>query len=42
MFAARRALVPFYQWCAEVQVPEVIRLAKTVPAWLASYFHLEK
>ncbi len=33
MFAARRALVAFYQWCTEVQVPEVSRLAKTVSAW---------
>lgn len=31
--AARPALVAFYQWCAEVQVPEVTRLAKTVSAW---------
>ncbi len=33
MLAARRALVAFYQWCAEVEVPEVTRLAKTVSAW---------
>ncbi len=31
--AARRALGAFYQWCTEVQVPEVSRLAKTVSAW---------
>ncbi|MBW3615136.1 MAG: transposase, partial [Actinobacteria bacterium] len=33
VLAARRALVAFYEWCAEVQVPEVTRLAKTVSAW---------
>ncbi len=29
----RRQPFGFHQWCAEVQVPEVTRLAKTVSAW---------
>jgi transposase len=32
---ARRALVPFYRWCAEVDVAEANRLAKTIFAWEA-------
>jgi transposase len=32
---ARRALVTFYRWCAEVDVAEVTRLAKTISAWEA-------
>jgi transposase len=30
---ARRRLVAFYQWCAEADVPELVRLAKTISAW---------
>jgi transposase len=30
---ARRRLVAFYQWCAEAEVPELTRLAKTISAW---------
>jgi transposase len=30
---ARRCLVVFYQWCAEADVPELVRLAKTISAW---------
>jgi transposase len=32
---ARLALVAFYRWCAEVEVPEASRLAKTSSAWEA-------
>ncbi len=32
---ARKALVAFYRWCAEVEIPEVNRLAKTISAWEA-------
>ncbi len=30
---ARRRLTLFYQWCAEAEVPELTRLAKTISAW---------
>lgn len=30
---ARRRLVVFYQWCAEADVAELTRLAKTISAW---------
>jgi transposase len=30
---ARRRLVAFYLWCAEAEVPEVTRLARTMAAW---------
>jgi transposase len=30
---ARRRLVAFYQWCADAEVPELVRLAKTISAW---------
>lgn len=30
---ARRRLTVFYQWCAEAEVPELVRLATTVSAW---------
>lgn len=39
---ARRRLVVFYQWCAEAEIPELTRLAKTVAAWEAeilAYHH---
>ena len=32
---ARRRLTAFYQWCAEAEVAEVTRLAKTIAAWQA-------
>lgn len=32
---ARRRLTAFYQWCAEAEVPELARLAKTISAWQA-------
>jgi transposase len=32
---ARRRLTVFYQWCAEAEVPELVRLATTVSAWQA-------
>ncbi len=32
---ARLALAAFYRWCAEVEVPEASRLAKTISAWEA-------
>jgi transposase len=31
--AARRALVRFYEHVAEAEVPELVRLAKTISAW---------
>jgi transposase len=30
---ARRRLIAFYQWCAEADVAELTRLAKTISAW---------
>lgn len=30
---ARRRLVAFYQWCAQAEVPELVRLARTISAW---------
>jgi transposase len=33
--AARRRLVAFYGWCAEVDVPELTRLATTIGVWEA-------
>lgn len=30
---ARRRLTVFYQWCADADVPELVRLAHTVDAW---------
>lgn len=30
---ARRRLVAFYQWCADADVPELTRLARTINAW---------
>lgn len=39
---ARRRLTTFYQWCAEAEVPELTRLAKTVAAWqdeVLAYHH---
>jgi transposase len=30
---ARRRLTAFYQWCAEAEVAELTRLAKTIAAW---------
>ena len=32
---ARRRLTAFYQWCAEAEVAELTRLARTVSAWQA-------
>jgi len=39
---ARRLLTVFYQWCADAQVAEVTRLAKTIAAWqeeVLAYHH---
>jgi transposase len=32
---ARRRLVAFHQWCADAEVPELTRLATTIPRWEA-------
>lgn len=39
---ARRRLTVFYQWCAQAEVPELNRLAKTIAAWqdeVLAYHH---
>lgn len=39
---ARRLLTVFYQWCADAEVAEVTRLAKTIAAWqdeVLAYHH---
>ena len=39
---ARQRLTVFYQWCADADVPELTRLAKTVAAWhneILAYHH---
>jgi len=39
---ARRRLTVFYQWCAQAEVPELTRLAKTIAAWqdeVLAYHH---
>jgi transposase len=39
---ARRRLTVFYQWCADAEVAEVTRLAKTIAAWqneVLAYHH---
>jgi len=39
---ARRRLTAFYQWCAQAEVPELTRLAKTIAAWqdeVLAYHH---
>lgn len=30
---ARRRLIAFFQWCAEADVPELVRLASTIDRW---------
>ena len=39
---ARRRLTVFYQWCAQAEIPELNRLAKTIAAWqdeVLAYHH---
>lgn len=39
---ARRRLIGFYDWCAEADVPEVARLARTISRWSELIFNYHR
>ena len=42
IYAARTALGRFYDWAAQVDIPEVTRLANTIDRWsdeVLAYYH---